>query len=605
MATDDEFYLGEASENTEFFLGDSTEEFYLGNESANNQEEVKQNASVDDKAYQELLDTYEILKIDLKPYKVEFEEYFKDNPEIFKVAGTKYFKTLSEKEFKSFELKCDKLVAIAHKKWIKIENQRKLEELENALNTLKSIFRQPAKTEAYIEEIKRTLKAHLNAALKQKLKDGILEVSEIQELMEIAVSIRLIPDSEKGRLSILNSIKSANERNIFKIESFEETFIRIVSEKEKFERMNTDTVRNNLFKEYKELNSINNYVLANKKTQTDTQLFEDMCQLLTDNNLLISNTELFMLEFLEPEIQKKGDFYFSVPLNNDYFYYLKGTATNKYELTEDQWRQLTMIRNIRNESDFTVAYIMGYKKESSVIGIAKLLRENPETAYTRILAGDLETYFSHIGRQNIAKKISTLKEAYKSNSEELVTGVVNLLSSEVGDSIESTEIKQPEKETLDSLIKQEKDIKDLVSFVIQNKNDEILINELTKDSIIVERLQTLLFSKTKKYTFIKFLLNVLCELLLESDISQYKYAFIKIATKVQQLLIEKNEYITFNFVYAVLVEKAINENVITSNNEIPDFTDNYNKMKELSSENENQEKSSEKKSIFGIFKKGE
>lgn len=603
MNTEEEFYLGNSYDDSEFFLGNSAEDFYLGNTAAPSDEP----ASDGDEDYQELLEIYELLKIGAKPFKVEFEEYFKDNPEIFKVADTSYFKTLSENEYKAFEKKCDKLVGIAHKNWIDIENQRKLEDLEKALNTLKSIFRQPAKTEAYIEEIKRTLKAHLNAALRQKLKDGILEVSEIQELMEIAVSIRLIPDSEAGRISILNSIKSANERNIFKIESFEETFVRIVSEKNKIERMNTDTVRSNLFKEFKSLSDINNYVLANKTTKTDEELFEDMCQLLTDNNLLISNIELFMLDFLEVEIERKGEFYFRVPLNNDYYYYLKGTAVNKYELTEDQWRQITMIRNIRNESDFTVAFIMGYKKESSVVGISKLLQENPETSFSRILAGDLETYFTHIGRKNIANKISKLKEAYKSNQDELVTGVVNLLNTEIGDtSNEPISSDNKEKVSLDSLVKKESGIKELVLFVVKHKEDEKLYSELSSESVSVERIQALLTAKQKKYSYTKFLLNVLYELLLENDISQYKYAFIKIATKIQELLKDKEDFATFMKVYVPIVNAAVKNNIISSSDEIDGFLEIEKLMNQIfDSEYETQNNKTKKKSMFGLFKKGE
>lgn len=603
MNTEEEFYLGNSYDDSEFFLGNSAEDFYLGNSAATSDEP----ASDGDEDYQELLEIYELLKIGAKPFKVEFEEYFKDNPEIFKVADTSYFKTLSENEYKAFEKKCDKLVGIAHKNWIDIENQRKLEDLEKALNTLKSIFRQPAKTEAYIEEIKRTLKAHLNAALRQKLKDGILEVSEIQELMEIAVSIRLIPDSEAGRISILNSIKSANERNIFKIESFEETFVRIVSEKNKIERMNTDTVRSNLFKEFKSLSDINNYVLANKTTKTDEELFEDMCQLLTDNNLLISNIELFMLDFLEVEIERKGEFYFRVPLNNDYYYYLKGTAVNKYELTEDQWRQITMIRNIRNESDFTVAFIMGYKKESSVVGISKLLQENPETSFSRILAGDLETYFTHIGRKNIANKISKLKEAYKSNQDELVTGVVNLLNTEIGDtSNEPISSDNKEKVSLDSLVKKESGIKELVLFVVKHKEDEKLYSELSSESVSVERIQALLTAKQKKYSYTKFLLNVLYELLLENDISQYKYAFIKIATKIQELLKDKEDFATFMKVYVPIVNAAVKNNIISSSDEIDGFLEIEKLMNQIfDSEYETQNNKTKKKSKFGLFKKEE
>lgn len=603
MNTEDDFYLGNTLEDMEFFVGDSTEEVYLGNNSVNSEDSDEEK----DKSYQELLEIYELLKIDAKPYNVEFEEFFKDNPEIFKVAGVKYFQTLSESEYKSFEKKCDKLVDIAHKKWISIENQKKLEAITEALNTLRSVFRQPAKTEKYVEEIKRTLKAHLNAALRQKLKDGILEVSEIQELMEIAVSIHLIPDSENGKKSFLDWIKNLQEKKYFKIESFQETFIRCVKEKDKIEQINTDNVRRTIFKEYKNLSDISNYVFANKEIKTEQVLFEEMCQLLSDNNVLISNIDLFTQDFLEPEIQKKGEFYFQVPLNTEYYYYLKGTAINKYELTEEQWRQISMIRNIRNESDFTVAFIMGYKKESSVEGIIKLIQENPAISCTRILAGDLETYFSHIGRKNIAIKISNLKEAYKSNSDELVTGVVELLKTEMGNiQNESVSEKNIEKESFHYLLEKKSGIKELVSFVVKHKSDEKLYLELTKESSTIEKVQTALNLKAKKYSYIKFLLNILNELLLETDISQYKSAFIKTATKVQNILNENNDFMTFIGIYMPLVEKAIEIKVLNNSNEISDYSDIKKIMEEkFNEEPKKQDSKEKKKSRFGFFKKEE
>ena len=603
MNTEEEFYLGNTSEDIEFFLGNSIEEVYLGNNSINSEDSDEEK----DKSYQELLEIYELLKIDAKPYNVEFEEFFKDNPEIFKVADVKYFQMLSADEYKSFEKKCEKLVAIAHKKWISIENQKNLEDITDALDTLKRIFKYPDKTKDFINEIKRTLKAHLNAALRQKLKDGILEVSEIQELMEIAVSIRLISDSEEGRKIILKSIKSANERNFFKIESFQETFIRVVLKKDKIERLNTDSVKRNLFKVYKNLSKISDYVLANEIVKSDELLFEEMCQLLSDNNVLISNIDLFTQDFLEPEIQKKGEFHFQVPLNNDYYYYLKGTAINKFELTEDQWRQISMIRNIRNESDFTVAFIMGYKKESSVEGIIKLIQENPAISCTRILAGDLETYFSHIGRKNIAIKISNLKEAYKSNSDELVTGVVELLKTEMGNiQNESVSEKNIEKESFHYLLEKKSGIKELVSFVVKHKSDEKLYLELTKESSTIEKVQTTLNLKAKKYSYIKFLLNILNELLLETDISQYKSAFIKTATKVQNILNQNDDFMTFIGVYMPLVEKAIEIKVLNNSNEISDYSDIKKIMEEkFNEEPKKQDSKEKKKSRFGFFKKEE
>ena len=600
MNDNEEFFLGDIEEQSEFFLGD------------NDSSEIEINQE-DAEDYKELLSVYETLKIadhprckgDSASLQDMFEEYFKDNPDIFIVAGSDYFKPLSESQFSAFETKCDKLVAIAHKHWISIENQSKLEEITAALNTLKAIFRQPVKTDAYSNEIRRTLKAHLNAALRQKVKDKILEVSEIQELLEIAISIHFISDTPAEKDSLLSAIKKANEKNIFKIESFEETFIRNIIGREKIKRLDTDTVRSNLFKEYKSLAEISAQVLVDTKLLNDSELFEEMCQLLSENNVLVSNTELFITDFLEKEIERKGEFYFSVPLISEYFYYLKGTAINIYQLTEDQWRQICMIRNIRVDTETTVAFIMGNYKESSVNGIAKLLKENPETASSRILAGDLETFFTHIGRRNISSKISKLKEAYKTNSAELVTGVVNLLLEEIGDSPIATESTPAEPETIGKLISDNTDIKTIVRFVVENKSNESLIREITTESNVKERLVSLFKSKKKTYSYIQFLMNILHDLLLENDTTQYKHSFVKIASKIGRELDEKNGYISFICVLDNIVSCAMEKSIISNKAEIDGYSELLEKMKILYDEEAKFDNSNnKKKSIFGLLKKG-
>lgn len=602
MNENEEFFLGDIEEQQEFFLGDND----------SSEIETNQESQEDTEDYKELLSVFETLKIaehprckgDSASLQDMFEEYFKDNPDIFIVAGSDYFKPLSESQFSAFEVKCDKLVAIAHKYWISIENQSKLEEITAALNTLKAIFRQPAKTNAYSNEIRRTLRAHLNAALRQKVKDKILDVSEIQELLEIAISIHFISDTTAEKATLLSAIKKANEKNIFKIESFEETFIRNIAKREKLERLDTDTVRSNLFKEYKNLAEISAQVLVDTRLLCDSELFEEMCQLLSENTVLVSNTELFITNFLEKEIEKKGEFYFSVPLVSEYYYYLKGTAVNIYQLTEDQWRQICMIRNIRVDTETTVAFIMGNYKESSVNGIAKLLSENPEISSSRILAGDLETFFTHIGRRNISNKISRIKDAYKTNSKELVTGVVNLLLEEVGDTPKTTEHTTDNSETIEKLISDSADLKTIVQFVIQNKSNESLIKEITTESNVKKRLVSLFNSKKKKYSYIKFLMNILHDLILENDITQYKHSFIKIASKIGKELFEEKDFISFICVLDNLVSYAIEKSIILNKTEIDGYSELLEKMNTRYTEETKSDNSNKKKSIFGLLKKG-
>lgn len=604
---DEELFLAEIEDSSELFLADIQENNIpkisasFSDTKNNNSQTYEQSPEND---FSELEQTYAVLKIKDKPTNVDFKEYFKSNPEIFKIAGTDYYNSLSEEQYEALEKKHTRLSKAANKKWRSSATNAKIADLDEAFGALKSIFRNAEATKAHSEEIKRNLRLHLNSSLQQKIKDGILEVSEIQELMEIAVSIHLISDTDAEKTALLEEIKTDMKKVNVKIESFEETFIRLVKEKPKIERIDTDTTKSNLFAEYKSLAKIGNHVLG-RALQRDEVLFEDMCKLLHDNSLLVPNVDFFVTDFLEPEIQKKGEFYFSVPLNNDYFYYLKGTAVNKYELTEDQWRQITMIRNIRNESDFTVAFIMGYQKESSVSGIIKLIEKNPTIAANRILAGDLETYFAHIGRSNISSKISQLKKAYSTNNDELVTGVINLLKDETGYTISISEQEIPtEKVTLDNLIEKEVEMKELVSFIVKNKSDESLIEEIAGNDKTQERLQRLFTGKTKKHSYLKFLMNILNELLLESDITQYTHSFLKISSKIQQLLIDYDDCITFLKVYARIVEIAIAKNVIINENELHNYGETYEAMKKKFEIERNQDTTKNTKK-FRLFRKAD
>ena len=570
MDLEDDFFLGE-TETSDFFLGNPDDDVFLGNESKTPKTlNSEKGTSSEKKDFSELFSSYNLLKIAEKPARVDFEEFFKNNPEIFKFAGTDYFKSLSENEFKSFEKKCDYLISLAHEKWIDIENQHKLEDFTEAQDVLRSIFRNSEKTKYYSEEIKRSLVIRLKTVLKQKIKDNILDVSEIQELMEIAISIHLVPDNGAGRNAIINWIKKTKETSNFKIESFEETFVRFVSKKEKIERIDSPVTKNNLFREYEKLSKINDGISGAINNKSVEEMKEKMSELLKDNNLLFSNLDLFQTDFLQPEMERqKGHYDFAYPLNTEYFYYLKGTATNIYQFSEAQWRELTMVMNITPEDSATVAFIMGHNKESTLHGIAKLIEENPEMAADRILAGDLETYFSHIGRKNISEKINKLKLAYKLNTSELVCGVVNLLKESFSDFAQTENQQVQNKIDFENLLENKASLKELVSYTVKNKNNESFINKILSDETCIESLNRLLLSREKKSAYIKFLFNVMNELLYESDILQYEYAFIKIACKVQNILLKNEDYISLKNIYFALVDKAANCKINVS--KIPDL----------------------------------
>ena len=192
---EEEIFLADNEDSSDIFLAD---------------DKIDSSKNFQDKKIEEsneIDEIYSLLKINEKPENVDYKEYFKSNPKIFKIAGVDYYKALTPDQYLQFEKKCEQLISQAKGKWNTPKLNYKIAELDDALGTLKSIFRAEAATNAYTLEIKRALNDQINNFLKQKIKDGILEISEIQELYEIAVSIHLVTDSENGKKAILDWIK--------------------------------------------------------------------------------------------------------------------------------------------------------------------------------------------------------------------------------------------------------------------------------------------------------------------------------------------------------------------------------------------------------------
>ncbi|UKI56267.1 MAG: hypothetical protein L6V90_03655 [Treponema succinifaciens] len=195
--------------------------------------------------------------------------------------------------------------------------------MQEILNIYKKLSYSPDYAKYYIKEIKKNLSSQLYSVLKQKLKDGILEVSEILELYEIAVSIHLVSDSASGKKSLLNWIKKrSRKKSNFKIESFQETFIRNTKNKSSFERFDTDFCKQNLFKDYKKLAELSSFINDTAVSIIDSELYDEMYKLLVQANLFVDNVRLYDKDFFGKE-KNSGKYNFALPLNDEYFYYLK------------------------------------------------------------------------------------------------------------------------------------------------------------------------------------------------------------------------------------------------------------------------------------------
>lgn len=586
----------------EIFLADTEDssDIFFANDENDNSNKI-QNHVIDET--NEIDEIYSLLKISGKPEKVDFKEYFKSNPKIFKIAGVDYYKALTTDQYSQFEKKCEQLISQAKGKWNTPKLNYKIAELDDALGTLKSIFRTEAATNAYTLEIKRNLNDQINNFLKQKIKDGILEISEIQELYEIAVSIHLVTDSENGKKAILDWIKKSQEKKQFIIESYSETFARNVRDnKTPFERFNTDICKQNLFEEYKSLAVLSNR-LTGSLLKTDKELFDEMYDLLLNEKLFIDNVQFYKDNFFEKEKENfKGNF--SLPHNDEDFYYYKGTAKNLYYFTEEQWNEFIRVENLRKEDDASVAFIMGTAKAVTLSSLATLLEENPNMALSRIRAGDVETYLSHIGQLQMANMLAVKKEELKNDTDLLVQTVVALLRG--ADFSEEPEEEEEVKETdsLIPLIERKATPQEIVSYLLRRKqfeklNKKILSNETTEH----KELEKYLFEIG--FTFNKICLNYLNEFLDESNATVYKNMYETYARYILNLIVSQNDAKTFFLVLKPLFIVSKKEGII-SDSFMNEFGEQEKSMLIILADEEksfidNQNKKS-KKSIFG-FKK--
>lgn len=549
---DEDFSLGNNFENEEYSLSSNSNNTYSTTIASNHPND-------------EIQKVYDILHIKDKDLKLSWEDFFKQDAGIFILLNKTNFQIPTKTDIDSFSTDIEKWIHIAHKEWIDVENQRKTELLTEALQSVLRIYTKLLNSseyaQYYIKEIKKNLAHHLDSALEQKIKDGILEISEIQELYEIAVSIHLVTNSENGKKAILDWVKKVQEKKYFKIESYSETFARYVrNKKTPFERFNTEVCKQKLFEEYKNL-AVLNTQLTGTALKKDKELFDEMDELLLDEKLFIDNVQFYKDNFFENEKQNfQGNFL--LPHNDEDFYYYKGTAKNLYYFTEEQWNEFIRVENLRKEDDASVAFIMGTAKAVTLSTLATLLEENPNMALSRIRAGDVETYLSHIGQLQMANMLSAKKEELKNDTDLLVQSVVNLLrGADFSDELDEVdEVK--ETDSLLPLIERKASAQEIVSYLLRRKQFEKLNKTiLSNESAEHKELEKYLFENG--LTFQKICLNYLNEFLDESNATVYKNMYETYARYILNSIITQNDSKTFLFVLKPLLNASKNAGIIS------------------------------------------
>lgn len=592
--------VGLKMEEEELFLADTNDasDIFFADDEINSSVKIEKTIVEETNEIDEI---YSLLKISEKPGNIDFKEYFKSNPKIFKIAGVDYYKTLTPEQYFQFEKKCEQFTSQAKGRWNTPKLNYKIAELDDALGALKSIFRTDAATIAYNKEIRRNLLYQLYGSFKEKANDKILEVSEMQELVDTAFSIHLI-NVESERKQIIEWIKKNCKEHGCTIESFQQSFIRHVKKRTPFERFNTEICKNNLFVKYKKLAELNTQ-LTESLLKTDKELFNEMYELLLYEKLFIDNVKFYKDNFFEKEKQNfQGNF--DLPHNDEDYYYYKGTAKNLYYFTEEQWNEFIRIENLRKEDDASVAFIMGTAKASTISTLANLLEENPNMALSRIRAGDVETYLSHIGQLQMANMLSAKKEELKNDTDILVQTVVSLLRGvDFSNDAEEEEVVN-ESDSLIPLIERKASAGEIVSYLLRRKQFEKLNNKiLSKESIEHKELEKYLFENGLSFT--KICLNYLKEFLDENNASVYKNMYETYATYILNLLITQKDSKTFICVLKPLIDVSKNTGLL-SDSFINKFNELEKSMLEVLFEEEksfnDNKKNKTKKSIFG-FKK--
>ncbi|MDO5773992.1 MAG: hypothetical protein Q4P16_06760 [Spirochaetales bacterium] len=553
---DDEiFSLGDSFENDEFSLGDlSIEDDKNGDFSLGEQR-------IDEHKYNEtdlsdLQKVYDKLQIKDKDPRLSWEDFFKRNAGIFVLLGKKDFQIPTDSEINNFKKKMEQWINSAHKNWIDAENQHKTENLTEALQEVLNIYKKlsgsPDYAKYYIKEIKKNLSSQLSSVLKQKVKDGILELSEVLELYDIAVSDCLISDSARGMKSVLDWIKKKQENLGFKIESFQETFVRNTKHKSSFERFDTDLCKRNLFNEYKILFELSERVNDISASKTDSELYDEMYKLLVQGNLFVDNVRLYDNDFFSKE-KNSGKYNFALPLNDEYFYYLKGTAIHTYQFSDSQWNDFIRIQNIKKDDDAPVAFIMGTEKASTIAGIANLIEDNPNMALSRIRAGDLETYLRHIGQIGLAETLSSKREELKNDTDILVQTTVALLRG-VDFSKQNEGKEEKSTDSLLPLIEAGVSPSEIVAYLLRRKQFESLNKRiLSPDSKEHKELEHYLLQNG--FSLQKICMNYLHQFSDENNAQAYKRMYEVYAKYVLDFLFNKNDFVTFiNVLEPVLVE---------------------------------------------------
>ena len=475
---------------------------------------------------------------------VSFEQYLRTKPEVYRIFNLDPFQILPPNIMQiveEFRVKCHSDVD----KNLQYDTEaiEKGARIKECVDEIRNVFKYYPDNN-FKTELKRNLYEKLYVSLKEKEANGVIDLSEIGALLGSAKQLYLWDgESNDAKKEILGWIKTKAAEDGCKIESYLDSFIRLVKEKKlPVEKLRVDKCEERLYWEYQSLKFQELQIYDMPIKINHDELRSEMKANLEKYNLLKDPEEVYLNEFFYNERERSGK-NFSVKLPLEYYQYLKTVALYKYLFTEKQWIDFARRQKISSISEISVAFILGTEKASSIGNIVNLLENNKTKAIERIIDGDLETYLIHIEKKDLAKKIEIAKNSFKNSRDALFENVLNILRGIKTVSREEPTESDNDRQTLLALIDRDASVQDMVKYLLKRKTKEKLNQRILNYSKDRQALNEYL--SHKNVSFVCLCMNYLRDFPNESNASGYKNIYEMYANCVLDILIEKNAFNLF------------------------------------------------------------
>ena len=484
---------------------------------------------------------------------MSYEQYLKTKPEVYLLFGLKPFQPLPDNILESvtaFKNRCfsdiDRDLTSSN------ELIEKGEQIKKCLYEIENIFKYYDSEESNFEEaLRQNQYEKLLVILREKEFDGAIELSEIESLLKVAKQLYLWDGkSTLVRQEVLNWIKEKALEDECRIESYTETFVRIVKNKPPLEKLKVPVCIEKLYMEFRVLKYTELEIYDQKLEIDEQELHEEMIAILDEKKLLRDNEEAYLNDFFNIEKARSGKDY-TLKLQANYFQYLKTIATSTYYFSETQWVAFAKKQGLSSLNDVSAAFILGTEKASSIENISNLLENNKTKAIERIIDGDLETYLIHVGQRKMADEISHIKINYKDNNDSIFTNVINILRG-INDTTEENSVEIDDRQSLLALINRNAPIKEMVQYLLKRKTREKLNQRILGESNDRNDLDKYLMNNN--ISFVCLCMNYLHEFPNESNSSGYTNIYEMYANYVLDILIKKNAYNLFYSGFKPLIQ---------------------------------------------------